>query len=92
MNSHNNNSVSDSKAYIAKWCLHGNCIYIINIQYLFAYLYKLKFQLEVYQSHVVLIQETWLETSTKEINIKNYEVVSRRDRHEGANRGGVITL
>jgi len=49
-------------------------------------------QLELHAPHVVCLQETWLDASTKEISIPGYEVVSRRDRHAGANRGGILTL
>ena len=38
------------------------------------------------------IQETWLDKTTKDVNIPGYVVVSRRDRHDGANRGGILTL
>jgi len=68
------------------------CIYLINIQCFLAHLAELSFQLEIHRPHVVCIQETWLDESHKEINVPGYEVVARRDRHAGSNRGGVLTL
>jgi len=41
---------------------------------------------------VVCIQETWLDDSTKEAKIPGYTKCSRRDRHKGANRGGIATF
>ena len=38
------------------------------------------------------IQESWLNPSIKEISVPGDEVVSRRDRHEGENRGGILIL
>ena len=71
---------------------NGICIYLVNIQCLLARLAELSFQLETNQPHVVCIQETWLDETTKDINIPGYVVCSRRDRHAGANRGGILTL
>ena len=67
-------------------------IYLINIQCLLARLPELVMHLEIHQPHVVCLQETWLDASTKEISIPGYVVVARRDRHPGANRGGILTL
>ena len=53
---------------------------------------ELCFQLELHRPHVVCIQETWLDETHPEISMPGYEVCSRRDRHEGANRGGIITF
>ena len=72
--------------------LHGLCVYSVNIRCLFAHLAELCFHLEAQQPHVVCIQETWLDASHKEVKIPGYVEVSRRDRHEGCNRGGVLTL
>ena len=73
--------------------LHGLCIYSVNIQCLLAHLAELQFHLDANQPHVVCIQEAWLNLSTTDIpQIAGYEVCSRRDRHEGDNRGGVLTL
>jgi hypothetical protein len=46
----------------------------------------------MHKPHIVLLQETWLDASTESVTIANYIVVSRRDRSERANRGGVLTL
>ena len=70
----------------------GIFIYLINIQNLLARTAELFFRLEIHRPHVVCIQETWLDESHKEIDIPGYEVVARRDRHAGSNRGGVLTL
>ena len=72
----------------------GVCILFANIQCLLAHLHfaELCRQLDLQRPHVVCIQETWLNTSIKEVSVPGYEVVSRRDRHEGENRGGILTL
>ena len=76
----------------ASGSLHGLCVYFINIQCLFAHLAELSHHLETLRPHVVCINETWLDESRQIINIDGYEVCSRRDRHAGANRGGILTL
>ena len=67
-------------------------IHSINIQCLLARLAELFKHLEEHKLHIVCIQETWLDETTKEIDIPGYTQCSRRDRHAGANRGGVLTL
>ena len=37
------------------------------------------------------IQESWLDASTKHLLIPNFQEISRKDRKDGPNRGGVIT-
>ena len=71
---------------------NGISIYLINIRSLLAHSAELFFQLEIHRPHVVCIQETWLDESHKEIDIPGYEIVARRDRHAGSNRGGILTL
>ena len=44
----------------------GTSIYLINIRCLLANLTELCFNLEVYQPHVICIQETWLDDTVKE--------------------------
>ena len=44
------------------------------------------------QPHVVILQETWLDASIESINIPNYTLVSRKDRSEHSNRGGVAAF
>ena len=39
-----------------------------------------------------MIQESWLDSFHKSINLPNSDVLSRRDRSEDANRGGVIAF
>ena len=48
--------------------------------------------LNQYQPHVICIQETWLNKSVENISFPNYQVLSRRDRSETENRGGILTL
>ena len=67
-------------------------IYLINIQCLLARLPELNCHLEEYRPHIVCIQETWLDESTEDIKIPGYICCSRRDRHTGSNRGGILTL
>jgi len=67
-------------------------IYQINIRCLFAHLVELCYFLDLYKPHVVLIQETWLNSSVESVKVPNYNVLSRRDRATGDNRGGIITL
>ena len=67
-------------------------IYCINIRCLLKHLAELEFHLEAYKPHVVFIQETWLNASVESISILNYRTISRRDRHAGDNRGGILTL
>ena len=73
-------------------CKNGISIYLINIQCLLARIPELIAQLELHQPHVVCLQETWLDASSKNVDIPGYEIISRRDRHEGENRGGIMTL
>ena len=94
---HNNNidietnSLHDSDAS-ADNSPKGVVVYSVNIRCLKSHLSELCFHLEEQKPHVVCIQETWLDKSTKEIEVPGYQVISRRDRHEGENRGGVLTL
>ena len=67
-------------------------IFVLNIQCLQAHLVELEYHLDMHKPHIVLLQETWLDASTESVTIANYNVVSRRDRSERANRGGVLTL
>ena len=67
-------------------------IYCINIRCLLKYLAELKFHLEAYKAPIVFIQETWLNQSVESVSIQNYRTISRRGRHAGDNRGGILTL
>ena len=89
-----NNSFSKSTPDLAgsNSKMNGISILSINIQCLAAKLAELIYHLEMHRPHVVLIQETWLDATTKDVQIAGYSEVSRRDRHEGANRGGILTL
>jgi len=73
-------------------CSGGVRIFTINIQCINAHLDELIVQLNVHRPHVVLIQETWLDKTTEYVNVTGYTLVSRRDRKETANRGGILTL
>ena len=92
----NDNFSSESVASVASACnsVHDICIYSVNSQCLFAHKHfaELCFQLEIHRPHVVCIQETWLDDSTKEAKIPGYTKCSRGDRHKGANRGGIASF
>ena len=86
-------NLHDSKSEISADNSKGSiCIYFVNIQCMLAHLAELAFQLEVHRPHIVCLQETWLDESVKEVKVAGYTKCSRRDRHPGANRGGVMTL
>ena len=72
-------------------CLEGVFVYSVNIQSLVAHLPELICQLQVHRPHILLIQETWLDKSVEDVEIADYNLVSRRDRHDNANRGGIVT-
>ena len=55
-------------------------------------MHELCFHLENEKPHIVCFQETWLDESTKDIEVPGYIVSSRRDRHAGSKRGGILTL
>ena len=65
---------------------------IENNQGLSAHLAELVFHLQATRPHVVLLQETWLDASVECVDIAGYFTVSTKDRSEGPNRGGVLTL
>lgn len=67
-------------------------IYCINIRCLLAHSAELSYQLELHEPHIVLIQESWLNATTKEINLVDYKLIERRDRSQSENRGGVISV
>ena len=46
----------------------------------------------MHRPHIVMIREAWLDASTEQIKIEHYTQVSRRDRKQTANRGGILTL
>ena len=56
-----------------------------------AHLGELRIYLEKYNPDLVLFQETWLDKSTESVKILGYKEISRHDRADKANRGGVIT-
>ena len=53
---------------------------------------EIQFHLERLQPHFVILQETWLEASIESIIIPNYILVSRKDRSEHSNRGGIAAF
>ena len=67
-------------------------IYCINIRCLLAHKGELEYQLGVYKSHIVLIQETWLNNSIENVQLLGYTLIKRRDRSSSENRGGVISF
>ena len=64
--------------------------YMINIRCLLSNFAELCHQLDELCPHVILLQETWLNKSVEEIRIPGYKLISRRDRSEGENRGGIV--
>ena len=75
-------------------CQKGILVYSVNIRCIKCYknFEVLKLQLEIHRPHIELIQETWLDATTENIEVPDYDVVSRRDRKPTANRGGILTL
>ena len=63
----------------------------MNIRSLRAHKAELESHLENLSPHLVLLQETWLDKSHEEIKLSNYVQVSRRDRSDVENRGGIVT-
>jgi len=59
---------------------------------LLAHLAELSFHLSVHKPHIVLIQESWLNKSIEHVSIANYTLLSRRDRSDTENRGGIIAF
>ena len=66
-------------------------IYCINIRWLLSDFAELCHRVKVFSPHVDFFQETWLNKSIEEVQLPNYRIVSRRDRSEGENRGGIAT-
>ena len=70
-------------------------IYCINIRYLLAHAAELNHQLIIFNPHIILIQESWLNKSVESVSLPNGHdswQISRHDRHDGENRGGVIAF
>ena len=67
-------------------------VFMINIQSVRAHQAELSYHLQVERPHIVLLQETWLDASIEDVQIQGYDVVSRRDRSDSPNRGGILTL
>ena len=64
-------------------------IYMQNVRSLRAHKAELMHHLERLQPHIVLIQETWLDSASEEIILEGFHKVSRRDRAPSPNRGGI---
>ena len=79
---------------ISRQSCEGISVLTVNIQSVNSahHLAQLSHQLNLHRPHVVLIQETWLDKSTESVNIPGYTEVSRRDRSDGPNRGGILIL
>ena len=73
-------------------CVHGVYILTLNIQCLLAHFPELCTHLSIHRPHIVLLQETWLDSSTESVDVPGYTTISRRDRNVTANRGGILTL
>ena len=64
----------------------------INIRCIQAHKAELEVFLMLHQPHVVLIQETWLNESYESISIVRYSIITRRDRKNSENVGGILML
>ena len=67
-------------------------IYSINIRCLLANIAEVIHHVELHDPHIILIQESWLNSSIEHVHIPNYSIISRRDRHDTENRGGIIAF
>ena len=54
-------------------------IYSINIRCLLKHLSELCDYVNIFAPHIVLVQESWLNASIENVNIPNYQVLSRKD-------------
>jgi len=61
-------------------CLNGIFVYSVNIRCILAHLTELQYHVDLHRPHIVMIQETWLDASVEDVQLFNYEKVSRRDR------------
>ena len=68
------------------------CIYSINIRCLLANHAELCFHVQLLSPHVIFIQESWLHQGLESKEIPNYIELSRRDRSDSENRGGIIAF
>ena len=67
-------------------------IYSINIRCLLANINEVIHHVQVNKPHLILIQESWLNASIEQVHIPDYIIISRRDRKESDNRGGIIVF
>ena len=75
-------------------------IFVANVQGLMVFnkegvranLTELEFHLLQLRPHIVFLQETWLDASVESVTIANYRVISRKDRKDTTNRGGILCL
>ena len=65
---------------------------VFNKEDLRVYLTELEFHLLQLRPHIVFLQETWLDAPVESVTIANYRIVSRKDRKDTTNRGGILTL
>ena len=65
---------------------------VCNVQSLLGKIEELVKMIEDHDIQIVLVQETWLDTSIPNPHISNFHIIFRRDRSERPNRGGIITL
>ena len=85
-------SRADASVPINFVCSQSFVLYCINIRCVLSNLAELCLQVKELSPHIILLQETWLNASVEEIRIPNYKTISRRDRSELENRGGVMTF
>ena len=69
---------------------HNICILCHNIRSLLAHEAELVCTLSQYDPDIIMLQETWLDASVPQFQLPNYMLVSRRDRKDTSNRGGIV--
>ena len=71
------------------------CVVLINIRSILSKKSELEARLQTLQPHVVCVQETWLDGSVENLEVKGYTVVTRRDRTSPSGDegyGGILVL
>ena len=67
-------------------------ILVCNIQCFLSKCTELHYYAQVYDAHLVLVQESWLNEASINIELAGYTMLSNRNRHEGENRGGMLAF
>ena len=74
--------------------LHMQPLHILccNAQSLLGKLDELRYLADNNKIDIILVQEIWLDASIVNIDMPGFFILSRRDRSENVNRGGVLTF